>query len=87
MDVHASQIEELPDVIPPELYVRDLDCAEEQAAFAQLQDAEPADADPPDVVSTAMGASGMFHMLQNGCIDAPGTTPTGKYTLSYPYYG
>ncbi len=53
------QIDELPEVIPPELYAQDLGSAEEQAAFAALQDAVPGNSDA-DTSPLATGASGMF---------------------------
>ena len=69
-----AQIEELPDVIPEELYVRELDFAEEQAAFAGLQDAEAADTIPPDARSAAMGASGACDTALQICQSCSGYT-------------
>ena len=42
---HAPQVEELPDIIPEELYVKELDSAEERALFEQLKSSHPADVD------------------------------------------
>ena len=54
---HAMQIDELPEIIPPELYSQDLESAEEQAAFAKLRDAVPGDGGA-DASPVATGASG-----------------------------
>ena len=59
---HSMQVEELPDVIPEELYVQQLDSAEEQALFEQLKASHPADVDS-DQSPAALEASGMLRVV------------------------